>query len=215
MHDDPKADTDNKTGDNETLGGRLTLLRASALQGPQRELYDHLLTSEIRWAQGSGFEAELPDGRLIGPFNVALYTPEMSRAFFAWGSAQTQHTSLSNEVRQVVILTVGSAWRAAYEVYAHEAVGRKAGLSDRSVADIVAGRDPGGLSPEAFTAYRFTHALVTKQAVSDELYEETHSTFGEQKLVEMVHLTGQYLAVSALLNAFRVPAPRSAQGDKP
>jgi hypothetical protein len=47
--------------------------------------------------------------------------------------AEHQSTSVSKRDREVIILTVGAAWQAPYELYAHCAVGRHVGLSDDEV----------------------------------------------------------------------------------
>jgi 4-carboxymuconolactone decarboxylase len=149
----------------------------------------------------------LADGRLIGPFNVFLYSPEISQAFNGWVDAEAKCTSLSPTVRQIIILTVGAAWNSAYEFYAHTAAARTVGISDKTIGSIEAGREPERISAEETTAYRFTHTLVTKRTVDPELYQRAVSTFGEKGVVDMIHLIGLYLATSALLNAFSVPAP--------
>jgi 4-carboxymuconolactone decarboxylase len=55
-------------------------------------------------------------------------------------------------VRQVVILAVGAVWRSAYELYAHSAAARTAGLPDQVVRALTAGQRPGELSAAGQTA---------------------------------------------------------------
>ena len=43
--------------------------------------------------------------------------------------------------------------------------------------------------------------------MSDATYAAAQEAFGRDGVLDMVHLTGMYLATSALLNAFEVPAP--------
>ncbi|GJG85915.1 hypothetical protein tb265_10960 [Gemmatimonadetes bacterium T265] len=193
--------------DADALGGRLALLDPAALNAAQRGEYDYLAGKQLPRAKQSGFEAQLPDGRLVGPFNVFLYAPEIARGYGAWIDAYTAHTPLPDDVSQVIILAVGAAWGAVYEVYAHTAVARKAGLSDDAIRAITEGREPEGASPAARTAWRFADALARTRGVDDATYAEAVAVFGEAGVVAMVHLIGQYLATSALLNAFRVPAP--------
>ena len=191
----------------DALGGRLALLDVAHLEPAQRGAYDEIAGLRLPLAEQSGFVARLPDGRLVGPFNGFLYAPEIAHGFNAWGDAQAAHSPLAEDVRQVVILAVGAAWRAAYELYAHTAVGRKAGLPDDAIRAIIAGREPEGVSPKARAAWRFTDALVRTHTVEDATYAEAVAAFGEAGVVAMVHLVGQYLTTSALLNAFRVPVP--------
>ena len=202
-------DIDSNAGLTEAndLGGRLPLLRPDELRDERRSLYDEMLATKIEWARKSGFQGDLPDGRLIGPFNVFLQTPEMARAFNAWIDTEAEHSSLSAKVRQVIILTVGGIWQSAYEVYAHSAVGRGAGLMGSTMRSIAAGSEPDELEPDERAAYRFTRALVRDRGVSDKPYAETVDAMGVQGVADMVQLIGLYLATSALLNAFDVPAP--------
>lgn len=194
----------------QDLGGRLQLLRPGDLLPAQQELYGYLLATKLRWAEESKFQGQLADGRMIGPFNGFLQTPEMSRAFNDWVDAEAAHTSLAGDVRQVIVLAVGTAWDAAYEIYAHAAVGRQAGLSEATIQSIIAGHEPHDLSPQAAAAYRFTDALARERSVDDALYAATVAALGTQGVADMVNLIGIYLATSALLNAFRIPVPKHA-----
>jgi 4-carboxymuconolactone decarboxylase len=116
------------------LGGRLPILHRKDLSPSQRAAYELVDRQFVPWAEASNFESKTPDGGLIGPFNSVLYSPELSSAFLAWQTAEEKHTSLDPRVRQVTILAVGALWKADYELYAHAAVGRKAGLSERTIS---------------------------------------------------------------------------------
>ena len=66
---------------------------------------------------------------------------------------------------------------------------------------------PDGWAPDELAAHRFTDELVRTHRVSDATYAAAEEAFGREGVLDMVHLTGMYLATSALLNAFEVPAP--------
>lgn len=191
----------------DTLGGRLPLLKPQVLDDDQRKLYDYLQETKISWASQSHFQSALEDGRLIGPFNIFLYSPQISQAFNGWVDAEAEHTSLSPTVRQIIILTVGAAWNSAYEQYAHTAVAHTVGLKDEAVQSIRSGQEPEQLSAEESAAYQLTRTLSAEHGVGDEIYQHSVRTFGEKGVVDMINLAGLYMAVSALLNAFQVPAP--------
>ena len=63
------------------------------------------------------------------------------------------------------------------------------------------------LSIEESAAHEFTRALAAEHRVDSELYKRTVELFGAKGVVDMIHLAGNYMTVSALLNAFEVPAP--------
>jgi hypothetical protein len=56
------------------------------------------------------------------------------------------NSSLTLRVRQVVILPVGAVWRSAYELYAHSAVARSAGLPADLVVRALAAGEPSALT---------------------------------------------------------------------
>jgi 4-carboxymuconolactone decarboxylase len=126
--------------DLERLGGRLPLFKPDALTAEQRCLHDDMTASWAPWADKAGFQAKLPDGRWIGPFNPLLLSPVLSQAFLHLQSVEKKGTSLSERVRQVVILTVGAVWGCDYERYAHAAAAREAGLSSAAIEALSAGR---------------------------------------------------------------------------
>ncbi|MGO9102818.1 MAG: carboxymuconolactone decarboxylase family protein [Mycobacterium sp.] len=137
------------------LGGRLPLVEADTLDAAQRELFDHLRARVVPWADAAGFRSTTADGRFIGPFNAALRSPAVAGAFLELQASEQRHTSLSDRVRQVVILAVGAAWAADYEIYAHSAVARHSGIPDDAVRRLAAGSLPDTLSDEEKVAYRF------------------------------------------------------------
>lgn len=192
----------------EGLGGRVPLFDPQKLTASQRAVYDTINTKMVPWAESAGFKARLEDGKLIGPFNTILLSPEIGGSFLALQGAEQEHTSLSKRVREVVILTVGAVWKSDYERYAHSAVARKAGLSEKAIASLAQGTEAEELSEDEKIAQRFTWQLTAEHQISDELYSEAVATFGAQGIVDLIFLAGCYDTVSSLLNAFRVPVPQ-------
>jgi 4-carboxymuconolactone decarboxylase len=86
--------------------------------------------------------------------------------------AEHQSTSLSKRDREVIILTVGAAWQAPYELYAHCAVGRHVGLSDDEVRTLAEGGLPQDLSDTVTVAHRVARALSLEHRLDDALYRE-------------------------------------------
>lgn len=195
------------TDGSERLGGRLALLRPDALDAAQKSVFETITSKMVPWADAAGFRSRTPDGRLIGPFNVVLYSPEIGGSFLGLQAEEGKHTALSERVRQVVILTVGSVWKAPYELYAHSAVARKAGLAAETVAALAHGQPSQELSGEERVAQRFAYELTASRNVGDDLYAAARAAFGEKGVVDMVVLAGCYHTVCSLLNAFDVPAP--------
>lgn len=194
----------------DPLGGRLPIYERTALEPPQRELFDWQTANAVPWAQNAGFQAGTGSGELIGPFNPALLTPALSKAFFDFVLVEHDNTSLSTRTREVVILTVGAAWQAEYELYAHCAVGRHVGLTEEQVQTLAAGALPTQLSDSERAAHRIAHALTVEHRLDDALYRDAEKLLGAEGIMDVAVLTGIYHTVSAILNAFEIPAPSHA-----
>ena len=165
--------------DPATLGGRLPLLDRESLAPAQKELFDQMMDNVVPRADSSGFVARTDaGGQLIGPFNPALLNPAIGSAFLELQFTEETHTSLSQRTRQVVILTVGAVWQAPYELYAHSAVGRRAGLSDDAVRTLAAGGLPQDLTEQEVVAHRVARALSVEHRVDDTLFREAEALFG-------------------------------------
>jgi 4-carboxymuconolactone decarboxylase len=197
------------TAGDVTLGGRLPLYDREELTLVQENLFDWQMREAVPWAEAAGFQAGTQAGQLIGPFNPALLSPEISKAFFEFVLAEHQSTSLSTRAREVIILTVGAVWQAPYELYAHCAVGRHVGLSDDEVRTLAEGGLPKDLSDTEAVAHRVARALSLEHRLDDVLYSEAEKLLGAKGIMDAAVLTGVYHTVCAILNAFEIPAPSS------
>ncbi|AXC12063.1 hypothetical protein ACPOL_2752 [Acidisarcina polymorpha] len=197
---------------NDDLGGRIALSEPSGLSASQQSLYKVIDETAVPWADASGFVAKVEDGRLIGPFNTVLESPELGGAFLSFQNAEQNMTSLTERVRQIVILTVGSVWKAPYELYAHAAVARTVGLPERTIEELAKGEVATGLPKEEQLAQQFTKQLALERTVTQELFDRAKEAFGTRGLVDMVFLAGCYEIVCSLLNTFAVPAPGNEPG---
>ena len=186
---------------------RLPLLAPDELDTAQKQVYDKMMQEQVPWAAKSGFTAATPDGRLLGPFNALLYSPEVGQAYLDYFTAEKKNTSLSERIHEIVILTVGAAWGSAYDLYAQAAVGLPGGLPDDVIQAIVSGQPPKDVSSQEAAAYEFTRQLAATRRVDPAAYAQAKAAFGDKGLVDIVMLTGLYLTTCALLNAFEVPVP--------
>jgi 4-carboxymuconolactone decarboxylase len=198
--------TEHPAADAKNWGGRLPRNETLDLDDDQRSAAEELRERTVPWAEGSGFAGTDDAGGLLGPFNAFALRPGPGRAFGRWVAKDRRDSSLSAPIREVVILTVGVAWQADYEMYAHVRVARSVGLSETVIDGLLAGSTD-GFTREELAAHRFTDELVRTHRVDDETYATAEQTFGRDGVLDMVHLIGMYLATSAILNAFEVPAP--------
>ncbi len=194
----------------DQFGGRAPLIDPAHLTQAQQDLYALIAEKWVPWAEKAGFKARLPDGRLLGPFNLLLFSPESGGAFLDLQRVEGETTSLSRRVREVVILSVGAVFQSGYELYAHAAVALQTGLSADTVQALREGRQAAGLSAQEALAQRFAISLSRQRQVERGLFEEAQAAFGNRGIVDMIILAGCYGLVSSLLNVFETPAPEQA-----
>lgn len=190
------------------LGGRLPLADPESMTDAQRDFFDTLNKTWVVYANELGVQATTEDGRLIGPFNALLLHPEVSAKLSEFQAAEAKYTTLSKQVREVVILIVGGVWRADYELYAQATVARKTGLSKAAIIALANGDVPEELGDQEKIAAHLTRDLMTHHRVADELYREAEQAFGTTGLFDLIALMGVYQTVCGALALFEVPAPK-------
>lgn len=195
---------------NENLGGRLPLVDPATFTAAQRELYDTLQGSWMVYAKKLGVQAMTEDGRLIGPFNTFLLHPEITTKLSEFQAAEQKYTTLPQRIRELVILTVGVVWNAAYELYAQAPTARNTGLPDDTIRTLLDDGVPENLSEHEKLAVRLTRELATRHHIPDELYRQAEEAFGRTGLFDIVAVMGVYETVCTLMTLFEVPAPSAA-----
>ena len=119
--------------------------------------------------------------------------------------------ALTPRGREIAILVVGAHHRAAYELYAHELIGAKAGLSAdeiesivRKVAKPVSFRDEG----EDGVVYDIARELVEGKGVLGKgLWERGVAVLGREGVTLLIQYVGFYAYVCTLLRGFDAEVP--------
>ncbi len=194
--------------DCNSLGGRLPLIPEAALSNRQKRLYQRMQNNKIPWSERRGCEGMTDGGRLGGPFNPLLYSPDVGAGFLDFEHAEDAASSLDERVRQVVILSIGSVWRSDYETYAYSAIALQAGLPEETVRALANGEFATGLTDGEKLAQAYALQLVSEYSVEQSVYERAEFVFGRQGLVDLTLLIGRFLAICAILNGFDIPQPR-------
>jgi 4-carboxymuconolactone decarboxylase len=155
----------------------------------------------------NAFKSERDDGALIGPWNPWLHEPSIGKAVWDLTLAMTANAVLPDNVRQVVILTVGAHFNAAYEIYAHIAVAEAEHMLPQRLSSLVSGVKPADLTTEESVPYDAAFALCRGGVLPEPVYRLAVETFTQHGANELFYLVGLYALVSVTLNAFNVPVP--------
>jgi 4-carboxymuconolactone decarboxylase len=147
------------------------------------------------------------DGAILGPWSAWLYDPDLGHALWGATKGMTRFRHLPEMVRQIVILTVGSKFNAAYEIYAHGAVASASGMSAERLATIAANLRPTDLTQEEGIAYDMATALLGGGVLASPIWESALATFGKKVPARSSNLVGHYCFISMTLNGFAIPVP--------
>jgi 4-carboxymuconolactone decarboxylase len=98
---------------------------------------------------------------------------------------------------------VAEHWDSAFEREAHEAVGRAAGLGERELADLRAGRRPELPDDAERACWTLTRALVHGD-VDDATWAACVPPLDEATVFELTTLVGYYATLALQLRVFRV-----------
>jgi 4-carboxymuconolactone decarboxylase len=182
---------------------RLPYLRYDDLDANGQEVWDGVTGSR-------GGEVVNAEGGLIGPFNAFVHAPGVGRHLSALGGRLRFKTSIERRLSELAIITVGAAWRAEFEWWAHARIAREQGVSDAVVDAIGRGNEPPFDAEDERVIYEVARELINTGRLGQETYDAARGFLGDQGMVELVSLCGYYTLVSFLLNAFAVPLPPEA-----
>jgi 4-carboxymuconolactone decarboxylase len=188
------------------MSDRLPVLHPDELSAEQRALYAEINNGR-RAASPQLFALTDPAGGLTGPFNAMLFAPQVGAALAALGSAVRFQTALPARVREMAILAVAEACDSDYERYAHEAIGRAAGLTEAELAALRTGGELGLAEPVERAALAAARALARRHDLDDDEFAAAQAALGTAALVELSTLVGYYMSLALLLRVFRVGLP--------
>ncbi|MCX2746818.1 carboxymuconolactone decarboxylase family protein [Arthrobacter sp. MI7-26] len=182
-------------------------LTSDQLDAAQKELYDNILNGP-RGAGKQLFPLAAQDGSLNGPFGVMLHAPVLGNALQNLGAAIRYKSSLSDRVREISILRVAVIQGSDFEWFAHERVGRAAGLTDEELLGIRTGNFKSADESEQ-VGFEIVDALLVRGDVSDEEFHRTAGLIGVQQIYELVVLVGYYRTLAQSMRVFGVDVPQT------
>ncbi len=187
-----------------TPQSRLPYLRYDELDARGQEVWDGVAGSR-------GGELVNADGGLIGPFNAFVHAPGVGKHMSALGGRLRFRTSIERRLSELAIITVGAAWKAEFEWWAHAQMAREHGVSDAIVDAIGRGEDPPFAAQDERVIYAVAREITGSGQLGQNSYDAAQLLLGDEGMVELVALCGYYTLISYLLNAFAVPLPPGAR----
>lgn len=190
--------------------GRLDWYEPHELDGDARQLYDRI-TGGPRARGPQALPLTDDAGRLEGPFNALLVSPEIGTAVQELGTAIRYRGALSDRAREIAILEVAALHRSEFEWYAHERLGRRAGLTGAEIAALRDGVPAPTFDRVESLVRTIVRTLVRERDLDDASYRDASDVLGNPLLMELVALVGYYELLALNLRVWRTPLPDGAE----
>jgi 4-carboxymuconolactone decarboxylase len=156
-------------------------------------------------AQATGRAAEayskLPT---LNIFRMMGHGGDLIEVFSRMGAYLLNFTQLDPILREIAIVRVGVLSEAGYEIYQHEAISRRIGMSDAVIAGIHEGPGAAVFDVAQREVMAFTDDLVRNVRASDATFEPIRARWGDRVLQELTMTIGYYMMVSRYLETFEV-----------
>lgn len=165
------------------------VVERSALSEEARQHYDHILETR---------------GRVSGPFNVLLNSPEVAGRVGRLGAYLRFDGTLPASQREVAILTTAREFDCAYEWSVHEELAREAGVSSATVNAVREGAPLGDVPESEARIVRYVREVLRRNEISDDTFNAVSDEFGTRATTELTATIGYYGMLAVVLNAFEV-----------
>jgi 4-carboxymuconolactone decarboxylase len=191
----------------------VSLLLAGSALALTGERFAEIPLDKMTPAQRTVAEAIMsgPRGRMSGPFNAWLRSPELADRLQKVGEYVRFNTSLDKRLNEMAIIMTAQYWGSQYEWYAHAPLAIKAGLDPAIVAALGAGRKPDNMKDDEAVVWEFTTQLRRDHGVDDAIYAKAVEKLGEPGVMDLIAVNGYYDVVSMTLNVAHVAPPSGAE----
>ncbi len=146
-------------------------------------------------------------GHISGPFAVLLNSPELAGRVGHLGAYVRFEGKLSDEDRELAILTTARAFDCAYEWAAHAPIAREVGVREDAIDVVADSLSVEDLQARERVIVEYGRELFENHGVSDETFEAALEAFGESGITELTGTMGYYAMLACVLNAFEVFPP--------
>ena len=175
---------------------RLPLKRREDMDEEGKEVYDFLVDPENQTLAG-----------LTGPRGFYLYSPKAGQHLSQANTYLRFDSGLDPQVRELAILVIAREMRSQFEWTMHEPVAREVGLESAAIEVVRDNQSPQNLTERNALIIRFGRELVREPKLSSETFSQVAQAFGEEELVTLTLLMGNYMRTALLLRAVDMQLP--------
>jgi alkylhydroperoxidase family enzyme len=154
----------------------------------------------------SGLPASMapPLGTEINSISIMAHHPKLADAHFAFYAYFRGGLTLSDRVRELLILRVAWIRGSEYELIRHVKNARLAGVGDDEIARIPNGSTAPGWEAVDAALLRVAEELCDACEVSDAAWSALDEHFSRQQMMDVVFVVGVYTLYCMVMNSFGV-----------
>jgi len=145
------------------------------------------------------------NGRVVGPFRVLLYSPELARRLSNIGAFLRLQSPFPPNARELSIIATARELDCEYEWFAHEPGAKRTGVSDAAIDAVRRNLPTTGLPPEEAEIIAYVRALLGAKRIPDAVFQPVLARYGVRGVVELTSTSGFYCTFACAMNAFGVP----------
>lgn len=130
------------------------------------------------------------------------HAPEALRRFAAVGDYARYHSSLSERLREIVIVVTGRKY--AYAMSHHGPLAVQAGMTEAEVADLVAGNVPSTFNAVDAAVAGYVLEFASPGSVSDQAFAAIKRVMTPREITDVTMTSAYYVALAMTITAFGV-----------
>lgn len=164
-----------------------------------------LAVAELTEEQRKIAEGQIADdGTMMNLYGTIINHPKLYGPRYTFGSYLLRDSTLSADVRELVVLRTGYLIRAKYEWSHHVPMAKEAGLTDEEIARIAVGPNASGWSEKYKAVLMAVDQLRTEAFISDDVWQTLEKYFDAKQLVDIIFTSGGYTMLGVAINSFGV-----------
>lgn len=170
------------------------------------------------WTSGQRLLAEEvingPRGALLPPFQALLRSPELMSHVQRLGEYLRYRSAIGQRLSELAILLTARHWSQPVEWEIHAPVAQHQGISAAAIQAIRNQQQPApdDLAADEWLVYHFCQQLHRQQEVSDSLWHQAVSHFGETAVMDLIGINGYYSLLAMVMNCAGTPPSSMPDG---
>lgn len=149
-------------------------------------------------------------GTVSGPYGILLRMPHLAELMAALGDYFRDESVLSGADRELAILAAAREIGSPYEWARHEALARKEGARSEAIESLRL-MSFNKLTQRELIIVEVVQSLFRTKIVPQLLFDKALRELGENRLVELVTLSGFYCSIAFIIMAFEVALPADVE----